>query len=517
MAKSKKGSRGNSRRGKKDTEAAAAAERVEQLFELEQSIELDTQPQGAGPSGPTGRLMAIVPTRDPQMLSSAVATLRADFSLKSVYNSRDSAAAMDRDQMDDADMIVFQDFGIVVIKSDPDRRASVASSAAGQGLIVEREYWRHAMGFDSPAPFSADVDDDVDAPRMTGSLDYFRGFRDGLSRMIESLEPSPGLAPGLAAASDFSDSATATWGLQATGVLGSALSGAGVRVAVLDSGFDVTHPDFAGRSVTSESFVVSPYQGFSTTDTSAVIDRSGHGTHCIGTACGPKTPTSGPRYGVAYNAEIFNAKVMAVFPGDPRAAGADSWILRGIDWAVKNKCSIISMSFGGPSPTPVNGSEPVLEPFSAYAKTARAYENDVLMIAAAGNESIRHRSIFKPVAMPASCPRIISVAALQRLTLPGGKHRVADFSNRALYNFGGEINLSGPGVEIHSSFPDRRHRLMDGTSQATPHVAGIAALIQEQTGLKGMALYAEVKRRAIRQHADPLRADVDYGNGLVHV
>lgn len=521
MAKSNGGSRGKSNRGKKGKDAAeAAADPLQQSLEFEQSIELDARPGGGAPSGPTGRLMAVVSTRDSQELSSVVRTLSKDFSLKSIYNSRDSTDAMDRTQLDGADMIVFQDFGVMVIKTDPDHRTSVAESVRDRGLLVEPEYWRHALGFASATPTPANADAEEDLRSTTASLDYLRGLRDGLSRMLEALEPTVGAAPGMAAAADFSDSAAATWGLQAIGVLGSAYSGAGVRVAVLDSGFHEAHPDFAGRGVTSKSFIKSPYQGYVTTDTNATIDRSGHGTHCIGTACGPRTPTSGPRYGIAYNAQIFNGKVLAVFPGDPRATGADSWILAGIDWAIKNNCSIISMSFGSAAPNPEAPgfpTHPRFEQFSSYTTTARSYERDVLMIAAAGNESDRSRSLFNAVAMPASCPRIISVAALQRFTLPGGRHRVASFSNRQLYNGGGEINLCGPGVGIHSSYPAPPHFFMDGTSQATPHVAGVAALVQEETGKKGIDLYAELKRRAVSQTLTPGHIDVDYGNGLVHV
>src|SRR5690606_21209515 len=97
------------------------------------------------------------------------------------------------------------------------------------------------------------------------------------------------------------------YGLQKTKVVVSlphvqTYTGQGIKVAVLDTGMDLNHPDFAGRLITAKSFV--PGQ--------AVQDLHSHGTHCIGTACGPKDPTtaSQQRYGVAYQSHIFAGKVL---------------------------------------------------------------------------------------------------------------------------------------------------------------------------------------------------------------
>ena len=108
----------------------------------------------------------------------------------------------------------------------------------------------------------------------------------------------------------------------------SAFTGRDVKVAVLDTGFDLNHPDFAGRPIVSSSFITGE----------PVQDGNGHGTHCIGAAMGPKTPVgTHRRYGVAGEASIFAGKVLS-----NAGSGADGGILAGIDWAIRNGCRAIS-------------------------------------------------------------------------------------------------------------------------------------------------------------------------------
>jgi subtilisin family serine protease len=515
MAKRRNGSRGDSKRASEELEPMAYTPEIQ-----ESSIDYDERTESLPLEGLTGRLLATLPP-DSRSLANAVAAVSRDFSLRELLNSKDFANAMDPTQMDSAEVILFQDFNIAVFKVDPDQRPGVMGSARNQGMIVEPERWNNPFGMPSERGRAVNLDKGgASCDCAPASLDYFRGFRDGLSRMIEGLEGASSSGDrGLVSAADFSDSATATWGLQATGVVGVTRAGAGVRVAVLDTGFDVTHPDFAGRVVTSESFIPATTRDrngnlITLTDRSATVDQSGHGTHCIGTACGPRNPHGGPRYGVAHGSEIFNGKVLSVIPGTGgRASGADSWILAGIDWAIKRGCSIISLSLGAP----VMPGDTFSMAYETVAKAAM--ESGVLIVAAAGNESDRDGRYppsftrrIRAVASPANCPHIVAVAALEPVTLSGTTLKIGNFSNRHLIDEGGEINLSGPGVAVLSSFPQPRLRLLDGTSQATPHVTGIAALVQEETGKRGTDLYVELRSRVI-----PQGSRLDYGNGLVHV
>src|SRR5207249_2943475 len=122
------------------------------------------------------------------------------------------------------------------------------------------------------------------------SAEYLRGYRDAANHLYE--KALAGVAADVAVAAEtFIDDVQSTWGLKATRVVNSPRTGQGIKVAVLDTGLDLTHPDFKGRTITSQSFV--PGQ--------AVQDGHGHGTHCIGTSCGRKD-LNGRRYGIGGNA-----------------------------------------------------------------------------------------------------------------------------------------------------------------------------------------------------------------------
>lgn len=276
----------------------------------------------------------------------------------------------------------------------------------------------------------------------------------------------------------------ATWGIRLTETLQSPYTGAGVKVAVLDTGFDIHHPDFEGREITAVSFVPDE----------AINDLHGHGTHCTGIACGPSTP-QGKRYGVATQAHIYVGKVLG-----NQGSGAQSWILNGMEWAAKNGCKVISMSLGSP----------VLEGESydiAYERAARfALSKGTLVVAAAGNESQRSKNRFNPVASPADCPSILAVAAID------SELQIGDFSNRAI-NPGGLVDICAPGVSVYSSWPmPTRYRTISGTSMATPHVAGISALLFE----KYPDATPEMIESELRKNARTLPLPTeDVGEGLV--
>lgn len=290
------------------------------------------------------------------------------------------------------------------------------------------------------------------------------------------------------------DESKTTWGLQVLNVANSPFSGRDVKVAVLDTGMDMIvdpdgtihfHPDFEGRTITHASFV----EGVD-----VAKDDNGHGTHCIGTACGPRKPAQSRGYGVAFEAHIFAGKVL-----NNEGSGADGWIIAGINWAINQGCRVISMSLGAER----NIDDTFVEDYEEIAQ--RALKAGTVIVAAAGNESSRP-FFTAPVDGPADCPSIIAVGALNP------QMRVAFFSNGGLNTNGGEINVAAPGVSVFSSYRDGTHRRLDGTSMATPHVAGVAALLAQANPAASGRQLSDLIVNSVKTLS---LAAQDVGNGLI--
>ena len=278
----------------------------------------------------------------------------------------------------------------------------------------------------------------------------------------------------------FEDTDDFTWGLIATQSDRSPFTGAGIKLTVLDTGFATEHPDFAERGVTTHSFIANE----------SAEDGHGHGTHCVGTSSGPRVPTQGPRYGVAGGVEIYAGKVLG-----NSGSGSDGTVLAGINWAVANGSEVISMSLGADVPD----ASPV------YTDVGRrALDAGCLIIAAAGNNASRPDNPGF-VGTPANSPYIVAVGALDQALEP------AYFSARSGNAQGGQVDIAAPGYQVYSSWilPET-YNVISGTSMATPHVAGIAALWAEATGLRGWALWSVLVQEATRL----LAPSVDVGSGL---
>ena len=419
----------------------------------------------------TGRYLVLLPEGN---IDSGIRAFTDSTGISAVARSADFASrTFTAEQLEGTEASVFDTLGVAVVSLDPDQVQSLgaATVAGGMGLAIEPERVVYAI--------EANLNSSL-------TLDYLQGYRDAIDNLVDRATPSE---DRLAAAAAFANGSS-TWGLQATKVINSPYSGLGIKVAVLDTGLDLTHPDFAGRKITSQSFISGE----------AVQDQNGHGTHCIGTACGPRNPSALPRYGIAYNAEIFAGKVLS-----NRGSGSDGGILAGIDWAITNSCQIVSMSLGAPT-----------RPGDTYSRIyeqigQRALRQGTLIIAAAGNESRdpitgRRLSPPNPVGHPANAPSLMAVAALD------SQLQIASFSNGSINPNGGQVDIAGPGVDIYSTWPmSTRYRSISGTSMATPHVAGIAALYVEATKLSGYALWGYLLRDAQRL---PLPS-ADVGVGLV--
>ena len=380
------------------------------------------------------------------------------------YSGDYDSTAMNMAETASADARVFTGLGMAVVSIDSAQAValSTAEGARGHVLAIAPELIHHVL----PAG------------------GYLEGYRDGVSDLVARFGRGGAEAAEVGAAagrSEFDDDEEATWGLRATRVLGSDATGAGIRVAVLDTGMDLRHPDFAGRSVTSQSFIAGQ----------DVQDGHGHGTHCIGTACGPRSPSGTRRYGVAHEAEIFVGKVLS-----DEGSGDDSGILAGIEWAVSNDCAVISMSLGAD----VSAPHP---PYNVAGR--RALRRGSLIIAAAGNNANRP-SDPGFVGAPANSPDVFAVGALDNAL------GMAWFSARSLPGRGGQVDIGGPGLEVYSAWPmPKRYNTISGTSMATPHVAGIAALWAQATGRRGLELWATLLKEGRRLN----RSSEDVGAGLV--
>lgn len=262
----------------------------------------------------------------------------------------------------------------------------------------------------------------------------------------------------------------------ATRATASRFTGRGIKVAVLDTGFEFRHPDFPGRSFTSKSFIAGQTEQ----------DGNGHGSHTTGTSCGPKSPIGVPRYGTAFEASIFVGKVLSNTGG-----GTSGTVLAGMNWAVANRCEVISMSLSADG----------VPPQTFYTQAGQNALNAGCLIIAAASNASRRPGFIAPTGAPANSPTIMSVAAL-------------DINLRvAVFSCGGKVDIAGPGVNVFSSWPlPVRYQTESGTSMATPHVAGAAALwAQSNAALRGRPLWDALVRNARRL---PFPA-TDVGAGLV--
>jgi subtilisin family serine protease len=438
-----------------------------------------------GPAGPghTGRYLVLLPEDD---IQAGISTLKSVAGLQ-VAHSSDYQASSATVAFAQADGLVFDALRVAVVATPPDRLHALNSFGTGGGILaVEPERRVHAIadgriGIPRPVPPRPAPPRPADAPPDGWSLDYLRGYRDGVNAVLDRLIGEG--AGGSGAMSAERPETEFTWGLQAVRATGTRWTGDGIRVAVLDTGMDLGHPDFESRPIEARSFV----------EGEDVQDGNGHGSHCIGTACGPLRPHRLPRYGVAGNALIHAGKVLS-----DQGSGSDGGILAGIDWAVASGCAVVSMSLG--APVSVGDTPSVI--FEQVGR--RALRAGTLIVAAAGNDS-RRPNRLSPVGHPANCPSIMAVAALdQRLD-------VAWFSCAGLNPQGGQVDIAAPGVDIHSAWPGTLYHTISGTSMATPHVAGIAALFAEaDPSARGHALWTRLIQAADRLD-QPAR---DVGAGL---
>ncbi len=254
--------------------------------------------------------------------------------------------------------------------------------------------------------------------------------------------------------------ALATWGAYGA-------RGEGAKIAVLDTGVDAGHPDLAGRI---EGWAEFDAKGRLVAD-STPYDDEGHGTHVAGTIAGGNT--SGQWIGVAPEAKLFCAKVLGP------AGGTDAQIQAGMTWALEQEVDAISMSLGGL----ILGPEMPGTYTEAISKSLRA---GVPVVVAIGNEGAQ------TTGSPGNDVFSLAVGAIDHRDLPagfsGGRTQIvyeSPFIDPQSLPFAySKPDLAAPGVAIISSVPGGSWKPLNGTSMATPHVAGAIALLLSATNIR---------------------------------
>jgi subtilisin family serine protease len=239
-------------------------------------------------------------------------------------------------------------------------------------------------------------------------------------------------------------------------------TGKGVKVAVLDTGVDPNHPDLSGQIDEAKSFV--PEE--------TVDDAHGHGTHVASTVLGTGAASEGKNKGVAPEARLIVGKVL-----NNEGNGLDSWIIDGMEWASEH-AKIVSMSLGSSEPS--DGTDPMAQAVNQLSK-----ENGTLFVIAAGNSGAEGA-----IGSPGAADTALTIGAVDK------SDKMANFTSKGPRHgdMGLKPDLSAPGVNIVAarsglSPGSGSYTSMNGTSMATPHVAGAAAiLLQKNPDWKGTQL-----------------------------
>jgi subtilisin family serine protease len=251
----------------------------------------------------------------------------------------------------------------------------------------------------------------------------------------------------------------------------SAQGGAGVNVAVIDTGIDLAHHDL----------VVSG--GISYVARTTNNDDNGHGTHVAGTI-GARDNGIGV-VGVAPKANLFAVKVL-----DKRGSGTLDAVASGIEWAAGHGMNVANMSLGTSS-----------DSSTLSAACSAASNAGLLIIAAAGNDGPNHTSY------PGAYPSVVAVGATD------SSDAIAYFSNTGSY-----LDMSAPGVNVYSTYKGNSYATLSGTSMATPHVVGLAAVLWSETTSPDRQTIRDLLQQHHARHVAAMTAfpDAAYGYGIAY-
>ena len=229
------------------------------------------------------------------------------------------------------------------------------------------------------------------------------------------------------------DDGEVPWGVQRVNApaVWAKTQGEGVKIAVIDTGMDYTHPDLRPNYAGGYNIL---------NNSSEPGDDNGHGTHVAGTIAAVRNGKG--VVGIAPKVKLYAVKVL-----NAEGSGNFSDVIAGIEWAAVNKMDVANLSLG------TTDYSQSLENIVAYT-----YNSSVTIVCAAGNDS-------GPVNYPAKYPQSIAVSALD-----------VDDTLAYFSSVGPEISFIAPGTNITSTYPGGNYTMLDGTSMAAPHVAGLVAL-----------------------------------------
>lgn len=251
-----------------------------------------------------------------------------------------------------------------------------------------------------------------------------------------------------------------------------------VSVAVVDTGVDYAHPDLVGR--------IDSINATDVIDGGTAQDLYGHGTHVAGIIAANANNAAFVA-GIAPSATVMPVRVL-----DAQGSGTDAGVAAGIEWAADHGADVINLSLGGSAPSSV------LAQACAYARA-----KDCVIVAASGNAAASPGWVWGAIEYPAAYPGVLSVGAVD-----------ANDTRAPFSEYGPDLDLVAPGVNIRSLYPGQKFADLQGTSMATPHVAAVAALLRSQNPTWTAV---QVEQRLIDTSEDLGAAGKDYyfGNGLV--